>query len=225
MNILALDSATTACSVAIWKGDAIAARIHETMARGHAVRLMPMVRDAMTAADLAFDQIDLIATTIGPGGFTGLRIGLAAARALALAAAAPIVGFTTLEVVARERILAKEPLNERPILVVLDAKRSDFYAQLFDSDGAPLTEPAAAPVAEIAAGLPKGAMVLCGDGAGLILDELRTLGVCVDCADGPSTPDAAVLAELAHAGAPWDKKSPPPEPLYLRPPDAALPRR
>ena len=101
MKILAIDSATAACSAAVWSGDGIAAHRFETMARGHAVHLMPMVRDVMAESGLDFHDLDFIATTTGPGGFTGLRIGLAAARALAMAAKLPIVGYSTLETVAQ----------------------------------------------------------------------------------------------------------------------------
>ena len=114
------------------------------------MRLMPMAQAAMADAELAFDQLDMVATTIGPGGFTGLRIGLAGARAIAMAAAIPIIGFTTFQVIAYQTTMGAD-ISETadagaPLLVVLDAKRSDFYFQIFESNGAPLTQPAAAPV-------------------------------------------------------------------------------
>ena len=142
MKILALDSATAACSAAVWVGAGVVARRYESMSRGHAVRLMPMVRDVMGESGLAFGEIDYIATTTGPGGFTGLRIGLAAARAIGLAANIPVIGYTTFEVVARSPRTRSASL---PLLVVMDAKRADYYFQLFDSDGATLTAPATAP--------------------------------------------------------------------------------
>ncbi|MFT6580967.1 MAG: tRNA threonylcarbamoyladenosine biosynthesis protein TsaB [Alphaproteobacteria bacterium] len=244
MNILALDSATSACSVAVWKGDGIASRRMEKMTRGHAVRLMPMAQEAMADAGLAFDQLDMVATTIGPGGFTGLRIGLAGARAIAMAAAIPIIGFTTFQVIAHQSMMgvgsSKTAGPKAPLLVVLDARRSDFYFQIFGSDGSPVTQPAAASVDAIAAAIAakvaseasndalapeasNDALAVCGDGADLIMDALRDQGARVHRVDGPDTPDAATVATLAYKGAPWDPMSPP-EPLYLRPPDAALPR-
>lgn len=236
MNILALDSATSACSVAVWMGDGVASRRMEKMTRGHAVRLMPMAQAAMADAELAFDQLDMVATTIGPGGFTGLRIGLAGARAIAMAAAIPIIGFTTFQVIAYQTTMGAD-ISETadagaPLLVVLDAKRSDFYFQIFESNGAPLTQPAAAPVdaiakvvsAEFAPRAPNDSLALCGDGADMILDALRACGARVHRAHGPDAPDAAIVATLAYNGAPWGSAAPP-EPLYLRPPDAALPRK
>ncbi|MBT5107956.1 MAG: tRNA (adenosine(37)-N6)-threonylcarbamoyltransferase complex dimerization subunit type 1 TsaB [Rhodospirillaceae bacterium] len=231
MKILALDSATAACSTAVWIDEAVTARRYESMSRGHAARLMPMVRDVMAESGLAFGEIDYIATTTGPGGFTGLRIGLAAARAIALAAKIPIVGYTTFEVVARSPRSWPAP---RPLLVVMDAKRADFYFQLFRSDGAALTAPATAPPAGIAAAL-RLAMVsgdpvaICGDGADAVIEELDAYEMPLRRIDGPDAPDAAVLARIAQADigvdeAMFDTEMRPPEPLYLRPPDAALPR-
>jgi tRNA threonylcarbamoyladenosine biosynthesis protein TsaB len=231
MNILALDSATAACSAAVWSGDGIAAHRFEPMARGHAEHLMPMVRDVMAESGLSFHDLDCIATTTGPGGFTGLRIGLAAARALAMAAKLPIAGYTTLEIVARSPQGQAAP---HPRLVVLDAKRSDFYFQLFLPDGAALSEPATAKPAAIAAALAsQGPMTICGDGANAVYEELKACGVQIQRSTGPDAPDAAVLAQIAHGDIDGDIDgdinfefaSRPPEPVYLRPPDAALPRR
>src|SRR3954469_5612836 len=100
MNILALDTAGAACSVAVLRGVVVAASRSEPMARGHSEALMPMIRAAMRDAALEFDALDLIAATVGPGAFTGIRIGLAAARGLALAAGKPAVGVTSFEAVA-----------------------------------------------------------------------------------------------------------------------------
>ena len=97
MKVLALDTATASCSVAVMCDGDIRARQFTTMDRGQAEALMPMVEWAMAEARLDFRNLDLVATTVGPGSFTGLRVGLAAARGLALAARLPIVGVTTLE--------------------------------------------------------------------------------------------------------------------------------
>ena len=88
--VLGLDSATEACSAAVLRNGAVVARRFETLQRGHAEHLMPLVREVMTVAGISFAELDLIATTIGPGGFTGLRIGLASARGLAIATKRPI---------------------------------------------------------------------------------------------------------------------------------------
>ena len=227
MKILAIDSATAACSAAVWSGDGIAAHRFETMARGHAVHLMPMVRDVMAESGLEFHDLDFIATTTGPGGFTGLRIGLAAARALAMAAKLPIVGYSTLETVARS---PRRDANRRPVLVVLDAKRTDFYFQLFKPDGAAMGPPAtAAPDVIAAAVTPQNPVIICGDGADAVFETINAYGVQLERSKGPDVPDAAILAQIAHSDVGSDMKfqfkSRPPEPVYLRAPDAALPRR
>ena len=227
MKILAIDSATAACSAAVWSGDGIAAHRFETMARGHAVHLMPMVRDVMAESGLDFPDLDFIATTTGPGGFTGLRIGLAAARALAMAAKLPIVGYSTLETVARS---PRRDANRRPVLVVLDAKRTDFYFQLFKPDGAAMGPPAtAAPDLIAAAVTPQNPVIICGDGADAVFETINAYGIQLERSKGPDVPDAAILAQIAHSDVGSDMKfqfkSRPPEPVYLRAPNAALPRR
>lgn len=177
---------------------------------------MPMVDAVMSESGLSFDELDGIAATVGPGAFTGLRIGLSAARGLALATARPLVGVSTLEAVA-----AAQEARELPILVVLDSKRSDVYAQLFTAAGDPVGEPAAVMPDDISDILPHGQVVaLAGDAADAVLaalgpGTLRRLS-------GPDLPDAAVVAAIAArrlAKAP-DAFRNPPDALYLRPPDA-----
>ena len=100
MLILALDTALAACSVALWGEGRILAHKSEDMARGHSERLIPMVLEVMHEAGVGFAAVTQIAATVGPGSFTGVRIALAAARGLALARHVPLIGVTTLEVVA-----------------------------------------------------------------------------------------------------------------------------
>jgi tRNA threonylcarbamoyladenosine biosynthesis protein TsaB len=100
MRILALDTAVAACSVAIWDDGAVLAEEQQALAYGHAEILVPMLARVLARAGLRVDDMDRLACTIGPGHFTGLRAGLAAARGLALAADKPLIGITTLEAVA-----------------------------------------------------------------------------------------------------------------------------
>lgn len=219
--MLGLDSATESCSAAVWCDNTILARRFETMRRGHAEVLMPLIEDVMNQAGLAFRDLDLIATTVGPGGFTGLRIGLASARALALAGRIPIVGVTTLEAVAH----AQQPATN-PVLIALDSKRSDIYVQLFDADRRPLSEPNALQPADIAAILPAGAVSVGGNARKVVLDAYSNRQPPLVPLDGPDLPDAAIVA--AFGAARFDKTAShhaPPKPLYLRPPDARLPAR
>src|SRR5690348_17280086 len=96
MRLLAIDTALAACSVAVFDtGGGIVASESQSMTRGHAEALMPMVARVMAKAAAKFDTIDRIAVTVGPGSFTGLRVGVSAARGLALAAGKPAVGVAT----------------------------------------------------------------------------------------------------------------------------------
>lgn len=215
MNVLGLDSATGACSAAWWRQGRIVAHRFAVMARGQSETLMAMAAavaaEAEPAAKRPFDRLDLIAVTVGPGAFTGLRIGLAAAQGLALATGAALVGVTTLEAVAAALAPAR---RTRHLVVALETKRHDIYWQVFDPELAALTEPAAAAPAAIRAALAGlDGVTLLGDAAA----GIDTGGHDVARADGPGLPDAAVVAALAAARGAGNGR--PATPLYLRPPD------
>ena len=220
MNILALDSATSSCSATVWSGGSVLAERFAVMARGQSEELVPMVRTVLAEGDLRFDELDLVATTIGPGAFTGLRICLATARALALAARLPLIGVTTLEAVA----VAQESTNT-PLLVAIDSKRSDCYVQLFDEGRAALGEPSAVLPSSVAAMLPPGEVALAGTAADDVLAALTASGCELNRLRERDFPHASQVASLAAARA--DRAmphygAPPPEPLYLRSPDVTL---
>ena len=224
MKLLAIECATGACSAAVWGGGRIVARRFEPMQRGHAERLMPMVRAVMDeAADGPgdFGALDAIAVTVGPGAFTGVRIGLAAARALGLAAARPGVGFPTLETVA-----AAQRGSGLPLLVALETKRADIYVQSFTPDLKPEGAPAAVLPDDLPAAFTAAQLAVCGDAAARAIAALAAAGRRAELLEGPPLPDAAVLARLAAARLPaaaGRDGAVMPQPLYLRPPDATLP--
>jgi tRNA threonylcarbamoyladenosine biosynthesis protein TsaB len=228
MKLLALDTASSACSVALQaEGSLIAARRAE-MERGHAEALVPMVDAVMAEAaqvcPAGFGDLDCIAVTVGPGAFTGVRIGLAAAGGMAAAAGLPLVGLTTLEVVA-----AAEPAGGLPLLVALNSKRSDVYVQLFGADGAPSKGAQALMPDAIPDMVPDGPVALTGDGAAPVQAALKTAGCDVRRLSGSGCPDAAVLARLAEerygGGLPLPPVGVLPPPIYLRAPDVTLPAR
>src|SRR5512143_758144 len=126
MKILAMDTAAGACSGALWSNAAVLECVRP-MQRGHAEMLLPLLVSIMREAGCGFADLDLIAVTVGPGAFTGLRIGLAAARGIALASSRPCMGVTTLEAIAEAIEWSK--LRDRPALTVLDDKRDGVYAQ------------------------------------------------------------------------------------------------
>lgn len=221
MIVLGLDTATSGCSAAVWDDGRVTARRAEPMARGQAEALVPMAEAALAEAGVGFDRLDRIAVTVGPGAFTGLRIALAAARGFALAAGLPVVGVTTFDAVAHG--LPERERAGRTVLVAVDSRRAEPFLNLFGPGLEPIGEPAmfepGAVPAWLAALLPAGPLLIAGDGAGLLRP---VLGDRPDTAfaDGPGTPDAAVVAAL---GAVRDIGLPA-QPFYLRPPDVTLPK-
>ena len=226
-TLLAIDTATDACSVAVLACGAVAAHRSALMARGHAEALMPMVLEALAAAGLGFADLDAVGVTVGPGAFTGLRIGLSAARGIGLAAGIPVLGATTLEVVAHG--VPEDQRTGASIVAVIESKRADLYVQAFGPDLTPLSEPASLLPEALADALPAGPLVLAGDGAGRAADAITAsngAGRVSLSASGPH-PDARILAALIAARladmSPGLDELAPPEPLYLRPPDAKRP--
>jgi len=207
MITLALDTCLAACSVAIVEGERLIVSHSEAMARGHQERLAPMVRDVMAQADLAFGALDRIGVTVGPGSFTGLRVGLAFAKGLALALDRPCVGVGTLEA------LAASAESEGPRAAVIDAGRANVYLQAFDADG-PVSAPDILPLALAAARLAQwpglNSLTLIGPGATMLADIMPAARCIALTSAAPET-----VARLAARARPI-----PPLPLYLRAPDA-----
>lgn len=217
VKLLAIDTALDACSVAIVAGDKVLARVVSPGGKGNAERLLPVLEQARKAAGIELAQLDAIAATIGPGSFTGIRTALATARALGLALNRPVHGVTTTQALA---VAAAQP--GKPSVAVIDARRGEVYMQAFagadDGLGAALAEPRILPVATAVAALPAGATVLVGSGAAL----LRQAAGRDDLLLSPVSPnpDPVIVARLAAA---QPRPAHPPSPLYIRPPDAALP--
>jgi tRNA threonylcarbamoyl adenosine modification protein YeaZ len=210
MNLLAIDTALEACSVGVAVDGGSPVLVSETIGRGHAERLFGMISAAMEEAGIGFAALDRIAVTVGPGSFTGIRVGIAAARGLALVTGCPVVGIGTLAVIAESARAAAGPV---PVMAVLDARRDEVYAQAFAADGTPLSEPTAGPAPAVAARLGAG-MVLAGSGAPLVAAALASPPAITHTA---AAPDIAALVRLGLAAPP---PAGPPRPLYLRPPDA-----
>jgi len=223
--ILALDTSTAACSAALWRDGAVIARHFELMHRGHAEQLIPMIEAVMAEAGEDPRALDLVATTVGPGAFTGLRLGLAAARALALAAGVGTLGLRTTEVLAAA---CRDGERESPVVAVLDSKRGDVYAEIFSATGETLAGPEAIPPDAVVAllrraGQKPGPCRLCGDAQEAVLDLLGADGWTAEPTDA-LRPDAAIVAALAAARWTPGETPPRPVPLYLRPPDAVKPK-
>lgn len=136
MKILALDSANDNCSAAYAVDGDVRAFDFREMARGQAEALMPMVQGVMTRAKASYFDLDAVAVTVGPGSFTGVRIGLAAARGIAMAARVGMIGVSALRVAGFKA--AKQFPNQK-VCVFFDTKRGDYYAQAFEN-GAPVCD-------------------------------------------------------------------------------------
>ncbi len=212
-----------ACSAAVLSDGRVIARRFEAMARGQSEALMPMLRDTMAAAGLRFSDLDALAVTVGPGAYTGVRIGLAAARGMALAGGLPLVGVTTFDAVARG-VRDGSDLGGRTLVIALETKRTDIYVQCFSPDLVPLDEPAVRAPEEIS--LPGGPVAVAGDAADRLIAGLGD-GAVVRRMGSPrlDQPDAAQVARIAAeriAADPGALDRPPPRPLYLRPPSVTL---
>jgi tRNA threonylcarbamoyladenosine biosynthesis protein TsaB len=215
--LFAFDTAASACSVAVGRGGGVLAHERREMRHGHAEALLPMIDRVMAAAGLAPTAIEIVTVSVGPGGFTGIRAGLAAAQGVALASGARLIGVTSFAVVA-----ARLPRRDEPLLVALDSRREDLYVQLFSCDGALPGEPAVVPPAELAAFVAttvgNAALCIAGDAADNAAAALADRG-SLTVIPG-SAPDA--LGVLAAATD--DRYTGPARPLYLRPPDVSFPK-
>jgi tRNA threonylcarbamoyl adenosine modification protein YeaZ len=173
-----------------------------------------MIAALLAAERLAASEIRRIAVTLGPGTFTGVRTGIAAARGLALAAGAEIVGTTSLAVIAAG--LAADDAASVGIAVAVDARKGDVFLQRFDAAAAPLAEPVLLPLGQAALTLAGSTWRIAGSAAEPLADAARGHGATIAATYPEREPDAAVLVGLAGSLAPLTVA----RPLYLRLPDA-----
>jgi len=216
MRILSIDTSCGAASAAIVDGltRQPLARRSEAMAHGHAEALGPIVESVMLELDGGFASIDAIAVAVGPGSFTGIRIGLAMARAMALTIEVPIVGVSTL--VAFAAPLLDEPRSS-VIVSAIDAKHGGVYFQAFESSGRPLFAPRVANLREAVRAIGGGPVRMAGNGAEAIALEAQRAGLACDASGAAAYPDIVAIARIGLASDPSDW---PPRPLYVKPPDA-----
>ncbi len=220
MLILAIDTALDACSAAVLDTDAskIVAQESQPMKRGHAEALMPLIARVMKASGIAFASLDRIAVTTGPGSFTGLRVGLSAARGIALAAAKPVVGLTTLTAYAAP-IVADN--SAHPIISAIDARHDHVYFQVVGGDGSSLIRPQVAPITEALAASKFGAAHLVGNAANILAERWPAEAPPPFKIDVQPAPDIVWVAWLGAAVSP---DMAPARPFYLRAPDAKPPK-
>jgi len=212
MLILAFDTTAAAVSVALCRDGKSVAATRAIMDQGQAEALMPLLEEVMHTAGLRYADLDRIAVTVGPGSFTGVRVGLAAARGLGLAAGKPLIGVTSTDV------LAAAAPETGPLAVTIDTKRGDFYAQLFGDDRQPLGDVAIVASAALAAWVGTDPIVVTGDGAKTVV---ALLGPQARLSSANPLPDAVLLARIAATRAPVPGG---PLPVYARAPDAVAPQ-
>jgi tRNA threonylcarbamoyladenosine biosynthesis protein TsaB len=223
MNMLAIDTCFGAVSAAVCRVEAVGlhelAEVYEVRATGHAERLMPIIEETLTRSGVGLRDIARLAVSVGPGSFTGVRVGVAAARALSLATGKPVVGVTSLSAMAHE---ARQQLGDaargRLLIAAVDARGGMVYVQLFEDSGA-AGVPALLRPAEAAAMVGRRQAVIVGSGAVTVANSVADASGQVEVALVDLQPRARAVAALAVDLAPTG----PVRPLYLRLPDARLP--
>ena len=216
MRVLAIDTALEACAAAVLNIARPDAIVYETlpMVRGPAEAQMPLIARVMQSAALSFEDIDRFAVTTGPGSFTGLRVGIAAARGIALAAGKPAIGLSTLAAFAAPLIADDD---SGPVVAAIDARHDHVYLQVFGPGGRTLVTPRVVPVRDAIRASSSGAPRIVGSGAEMLAKAWPAEAKHPALVDPRRAPDIDWVARLGAAAV---DTSTPPKPLYLRAPDA-----
>ncbi len=216
MRILAIDTSCGAASVAVVESGRLEplAVISRAMERGHAEALAPMVEEAARNLKDGLASLDRIAVTTGPGSFTGIRVGVALARAMGLALGVPVVGVSTLMAFAAQLLSAP---RQGVITAAIDARHGSVYFQLFEPSGRPLGPARCDALRECVRQIGDGPALLAGSAAGLLAAEAHRAGLPYDLESATDAPDIVVVARMGLA---LDPAANPARPLYVKPPDA-----
>ena len=219
MRILAIDTALPAISACVLDEGAESPESIETIAmeRGHAEALLPLIERVMARVEGGFASLDRVAVTVGPGSFTGLRVGIAAARAIGVACKVPVIGVSTLAALAAPLILEQKP---GLVAVAIDARHGNVYFAAFGADGRATSAPRVLPPREAVRSLGAGPVRLAGSGAALLAIEASAAGTEIEIAREYTGLDIVFVAKLGLLA---DPALAPPRPLYLKAPDAKLP--
>jgi len=216
LRILAIDTALGLCSACVFDTVSDTAISSESipMDRGHAEALMPLIERVMDRVEGGFSSLDRVAASIGPGSFTGLRVGLSAGRAIAMATDIPVVGVNTLSAFAAPYL---DQSSDAWIVSVIDARHSHVYLQLMGSDGKLALPPQIISIVDAVVAIGGKPVRVVGSAATLFGAALREAGQSPAIELDRAGPDIDWIARL---GAIADPQFAPPSPLYLRPPDA-----
>jgi tRNA threonylcarbamoyladenosine biosynthesis protein TsaB len=216
MLTLAIDTALDACAAAVLDtetGDLLAEE-SQAMKRGHAEALMPLIGRVIEASGITFADLGRIAVTTGPGSFTGLRVGLSAARGIGLAANIPVVGVTTLAAYAAPVVSQNA---EHPVISAIDARHDHLYFQIVSGNGGALVRPRVAPMAEALSAWRFGTPHIVGNAAGLLAERWPEHAAPPFKVETQPAPDISWIGWLGAAVSP---NTAPARPFYLRAPDA-----
>ena len=216
MNILAIDTALAAVSACAYAGGEAKVLASETIAmpRGHAESLLPMLDRVMAKLDGGFAALGKVAVTVGPGSFTGIRVGISAARAIGLACGIPVVGISTLAALAAP--LLSEPESSM-VASAIDARHGNVYIAAYVAGGRCLLSPRILPIRDAVRLLGSGPVRIAGSGAPLLAVEAWAMGLNAEVAGELIAPDIAYVARLGLLA---NLDQSPARPLYLKPPDA-----
>jgi tRNA threonylcarbamoyladenosine biosynthesis protein TsaB len=227
MRVLAIDTALAACSAAVLDtaNGGIFASESLPMVRGHAEALMPLLARVMKKSGLAFADLERVVVTTGPGSFTGLRVGISAARGFGVATGIPVVGVTTLSAYAAPYLADDDQI---PVVAAIDARHEHVYLQVFGTGGRTLIAARLAPLNEAVRAASEAPARIVGSGAKAVADGLAKTAPAPIIVDPREAPDIGWVAQIGAAVA---EAQAPPKPQYLRAPDAqpqnaaSLPRR
>lgn len=216
MRILSIDTALSAVSAGVIETGRPEPLARETllMDRGHAEALLPLVDRVVSGVEGGFTSLDRVAVTVGPGSYTGIRVGISAARAIGLAAGIPVVGVATLSAFIAP-LMTRE--TRGLVAAAIDAKHGSVYIQAVAPGGRTVIAPALMAIRDAVRVLGSGAIQLVGTGAALLAPECRAQGMDVQLVDAPAVPDIVWVARIGALAEPSQAL---PKPLYLRGPDA-----
>ncbi len=222
--VLAIDTAMNGCSVCVYDAGAgkTLSKKTEIMNRGQAERLIPMIEETLEQAQIKYEDLGLIAVTKGPGAFTGMRIGIATAKALALSLDIPAIGVSTFDAVFETfRLQAPELIAQR-VCVLLETKRKDYYCRFYEPDGSTKEDGSSLEAEDIVKKTSNDEILFVGDAVKRFKKETALANVS-QFEIGLSNPE--VIAKSGFAGFNLKKKNEQLKPFYIRPPDVTIPRR
>ncbi|MBF9233148.1 tRNA (adenosine(37)-N6)-threonylcarbamoyltransferase complex dimerization subunit type 1 TsaB [Microvirga alba] len=216
MRVLAIDTALGACSACIFQAGEAEPLASESIAmeRGHAEALLPLLDRLSSHVEGGFDSLDRVAVTVGPGSYTGLRVGISAARGIGLALGIPVIGVATLSAFLAPLMAG----NQRGLFTAaIDAKHGHIYIQAIAFGGRTIIPPGLMNYRDALRLLGSGPLLVTGSAATALAAEARAQGIEAIIGESTLAPDIAWVARL---GAIADPAQALPKPLYLRDPDA-----